>query len=601
MKHIFQNSLSIMLILSLLGIKTTWSAAEGLEIRTIRFQGNSVYSDKTLIKKMLHRPSSLPYSLFIPNKYDESIFQDDVIAIEKFYKDNGYFDAYALPTKIEIDSIHKQVDIEIDITEGEPYIIQSITFLGNTLFPDSTLTEHIQIHSGEIFQTKNLNQSTDALLALYNNRGHLDTSIQPEVRLLTEQSRIMVDIAIIENRSSMIGHIQIQGNQKTRLQVIQRYITFQTGETAQLSKIMESQRKLYQSGLFRSVFISLLPFNATDSTTRDVLIELKEETHINFMTGIGYGSFDRLRAKMEIQHTNLWGMARKASLTLKASSIVRSAELSVTEPWTWGSKWQTDISGLMEFKKEPGYHLKRQTGQIQIGRDWLQRFRMVFALTSAFSRLSHVVVTDETGTARSQKYSFSTSMVYDSRNNLFNTQSGTVIDMSYEIGKIDQMGLKNFSRSILKIKYFLQLSPRVVLGTACEIGWIFMDGGRSAIPLYERYYSGGPNSIRGFQNKKVGPLDQNRNPVGGTFKLVWNAFEMKIDVYKIFGLAFFTDIGNVWEKPELFSVKSLRISPGLGLRINTPIGTGRVDWGINVDPNPGEPRSCIAISMGQPF
>jgi outer membrane translocation and assembly module TamA len=121
------------------------------------------------------------------------------------------------------------------------------------------------------------------------------------------------------------------------------------------------------------------------------------------------------------------------------------------------------------------------------------------------------------------------------------------------------------------------------------------------IPLNERYFTGGPTSLRAFGYQMVGPLDAATEPLGGGFKLVCNLVEIRQSLYKMFGGVVFMEFGNVWPTAEDFRPDDLRVSLGSGLRLNSPLGIVRCDLGINVDRRPGESRSKIYISMGQAF
>ena len=125
--------------------------------------------------------------------------------------------------------------------------------------------------------------------------------------------------------------------------------------------------------------------------------------------------------------------------------------------------------------------------------------------------------------------------------------------------------------------------------------------GLERIPLHERFYAGGPNSLRAFDYQKAGPLDEKRVPTGGRLLIVWSIIEIRRSLYKMIGGAVFVDAGNVWTKPEMFKFRGLRAALGFGLRVNTPIGLARLDYGINLDRRTGEPRAKLYFSMGQAF
>jgi translocation and assembly module TamA len=126
-------------------------------------------------------------------------------------------------------------------------------------------------------------------------------------------------------------------------------------------------------------------------------------------------------------------------------------------------------------------------------------------------------------------------------------------------------------------------------------------GSSKDIPLNERFYAGGPNSLRGFGYQLVGPLDSDGDPTGGRLKLVWNLVEIRQAVYKMIGLALFADVGDILWQPEAFRLGNIRTSAGVGLRANTPIGIMRLDYGVNLKRKKGEPEAKLYFNMGQAF
>jgi outer membrane translocation and assembly module TamA len=134
-----------------------------------------------------------------------------------------------------------------------------------------------------------------------------------------------------------------------------------------------------------------------------------------------------------------------------------------------------------------------------------------------------------------------------------------------------------------------------------EAGLINDLGDTAHVALSERFYAGGPNSMRGFSYQHLGPKGPSGVPSGGTLKLVFNLLEVRQTIWKFMGAAIFLDVGNVWNQPEDFHLGDLRLSPGLGLRAGTPIGIVRLDCGFNPQPVQGEEPVRFYIAVGQAF
>jgi len=215
--------------------------------------------------------------------------------------------------------------------------------------------------------------------------------------------------------------------------------------------------------------------------------------------------------------------------------------------------------------------------------------------------LSDVKVTPLPDDLKTNLYSFRSALIFDTRNNLFNPTNGLFVELSNEIAGAFLSSTHTFDRVIIRQKYFYPISRETVLATSFQVGWMDSPRGLTSIPLHERFYTGGPQSLRGFDYQKVGPLDVKGVPIGGRLQVVWNVLEIRRSLYKMIGAALFIDAGNVWSNPEDFSFHALRMAYGGGLRINTPIGLARIDIGLNADRKQNESWGKIYVSMGHAF
>ncbi|MBN2287831.1 MAG: BamA/TamA family outer membrane protein, partial [Candidatus Glassbacteria bacterium] len=236
------------------------------------------------------------------------------------------------------------------------------------------------------------------------------------------------------------------------------------------SKLLESQRKIYLTGLFQSVFIRPQPSARGDSTQKDILVELKENMSGEFNVALGYGSIEKAIGRLEVYNNNLGGTARKLGFNAEMSFINRLLGVSFSEPWTFGTPWRTDLNLTVEYKEEPGYNLDRAGGQITLGRKFDEQLNFTVTYRHEDVRLSDVQVAEIPGELSSNTRSFKFSIIYDTRDNLFNASRGTYAELSDEVGIFfaDQNSL--FNRLSGKYKYFLPMSDATTLATGLELG-----------------------------------------------------------------------------------------------------------------------------------
>ncbi len=521
-------------------------------------------------------------------------------SLELFYRQNGYLEARIIEYDVRIDSVHHRVYIRINIDEGEPTLVEGVGIFGNQYFNDAELLRLIPIKSETRLMEKEVEISTLALLKRYADSGFIETTVHPEIRVNSESHRALVDFIIIERTRFLNGENHLVGLKKTHPKVVQRELLFKAGEFVDYSKFLESQSRLYLTGLFQSVFLQPVPPMNGDSLVKDIRIELLENKYREFNVSIGYGTLDKLRGKMEIYSTNLRGYGRKAGLNTKLSFIQQEVELAYTEPCTFGSRWRTDLNLIAGYQDEPGYSLRRALVRATVGRQFLSRSNFNLSYRREQSSFRKVKVKEVPITQNPSVQSLKLSLILENRDNIFETRKGLYLELNQEIGGHYFQNMPRFMKSSVKFKYF-KSTGMFILGTAIDVGWMKAEGGLSAIPLQERFYTGGPNSIRGFGYEQVGPLDSQGTPSGGCARIVWNCLEIRRHLYKMIGMTFFLDAGNVWRGLDEVRLNSLRLSPGVGLRFDTPIGVARLDLGINVDRRIGEKQFRWVFNIGQMF
>ena len=595
-KHI--NLISVVLFaLFSLSIHANISAASNLKVSKVEYIGNNTFDHARLEGLMLTRTSKF----LATTKFHPDVFDDDLSTLLSFYKQNGFLQAQITDTIVVIDSLKNEVSITIKLNEGVRTFVESVTIFGNEFIADSILQQYIKIKAGDPLRRPKIEDALISLLSLYAEHGYLDATITPNVQINDSMHLAIIEFVCNEGASNKVESIDITGAEKTKKYVIERELSFKVSDTIRYSQLLNSQRRLYLTGLFSSVFVRPIPFDSTNNGVRKILIEIKEKPSSELSFSLGYGTVEKVRGRIEYNSSNLAGTARKAGAGIEANFIKQALTLSFSEPWTFGTRWKTDISLTGQLLQEPSYHAETIGSRITFGHKIGSHTTFSTSFRFENTNLSRVdlnAVLDELDPRiRSLTINFS----HDTRNNLFDPSSGLYINLSNEIAGSFLKGSNTFVKSVFKIKKFLPAGRSSVLGTSLEIGWMDSYGESIEIPVNERFYTGGPTSLRAFGYQLVGPLDTNNEPLGGQFKLVWNIIELRKSIYKMFGMAFFVDAGNVWNVANNFKISDMRIDIGTGLRINSPLGILRIDGSYNPDKKPLESNYKIIFSIGQAF
>ena len=461
-----------------------------------------MYDRGDLLKLMVCRPSGLFHS----NEFRQQIFEDDLQNIVNFYHDNGYLHAAILGSKVTADSADEAVDLHIRISEGVVTKLDSIAVTGNKVFVDTTLLDRVDLRPGDPLQTQKIRDGMLAMVTLYADSGYLSAAVAPVVSVDSNIHVASLSFRIREVIQYTIDSTSIRGLVWTDENVVQRELLFHEGEVVNYSDLLESQRRLYLTGLFESVFVR--PDSAADSTKKIITVELKEKIAGEFNVGVSYGTIEKVKGKVQVQDINVAGTGRQLGSTLNASFIQQKIEVSFTEPWTFKTRWRTDLVGFVNLEQQPGFDMRQYGSTLTIGHTIGRRSNVSLAFRYEDSRLSNVKTPDAVPQDLDPKVrSLTATHKIDNRDNPFNTLSGIYTEVNSELAGAFLKGTNTFIRLTGRIKYFYSFDVETALGTAFEVGWMKAFGNSTEVPLSERFYAGGPNALRSFDYQRIGPLD----------------------------------------------------------------------------------------------
>ena len=587
-------------LIALWALTASWAFADKppkIKVVGVTIEGNHVYSEDRLMHLMVLRPSSF----FHKSNYNQRLFDDDKSSIVQFYQQNGYLDAKIAESEVKVDTLKHTARLSITIDEGPLTKVEGLAVFGNTVLSDSALLAQIKLKPGDAYKKTRVQDGLVGIISLYADRGFLDAALKPDIKINDKSHLALIDITVTEGRKYYIDNILIKGLDKTRKYVVTRELTFARGQLVSYSKLLDSQKKLYLTGLFESVFINPQPAADSIANQKDILIEIKERLTSEFNVSVGYGSVERARGRITLEIDNLAGTARQIRTNLIGSFIQRRAEIIFSEPWTLGLRLKTDYDMFYEYLVQPGFTIRHYVASLSETKSFGEQTTLTTALNFENAHLIHVEVVDSLKDFTPKTRSLTLSFINDTRDDIFNSSRGRYVQLDNEFASSLLRGSNSYIKPILTVKKFWPVTRNTVFCTALNLGWIGQLGKNREVPLNQRFYAGGPNSIRGFGYQLVGPLDENQLPIGGNFKIVWNALEIHQAIYKIIGAEAFVDIGNVWLRMKNVHLKDLRVGTGPGLRANTPIGIVRVDLGINVFPRDNESRLRLAFNIGNAF
>ncbi|MEK7283595.1 MAG: outer membrane protein assembly factor, partial [Acidobacteriota bacterium] len=306
---------------------------------------------------------------------------------------------------------------------------------------------------------------------------------------------------------------------------------------------------------------------------------------------------------------NIFGSGRYLGLQTRASDVQQRGALSYREKGLFGGRHDLLAAAFAENERRPSFDVKTIGSSIQMSRRFTRATRTLYRYSLKDVDLSDTSVTFEGTTLRLA--SLAASALHDTRDALFDPLRG-----HYLSGEVQFFGRgigseADFVKMYAQIYRFKQVFPRTVWAQALRAGAAVPFGrsqdapastgdALSGVPPSERFFAGGDTTVRGFERDRLGPLDINGDPIGGEGLFVLNE-ELRFSIFRMLGGVIFYDAGNVYRTLADYDVGDLRHIAGFGLRLSTPIGPFRVEYGALLDREPDEPRGELFFSIGQAF
>jgi outer membrane protein insertion porin family len=582
--------------------KVIFNVFEGQKIRikNILVDGNTAFSDRRILRLIKTRRAWF----FNPGVLKEEVLEEDINRIKIFYARAGFSDVEA---KYEVRPDEQKpylLYVFIEIKEGKRYLVGNISIEGNRdISEDEILLKLKEAVPGEPFSQEALKQDIVEIQGIYFDRGYIMAQINDFTALNPYTGRIDITYNIIENEVVYVDKIKVRGNAKTKDLVIRRELRIYPGDKFDGKKLRRSKERLQNLGFFHEV--SYDTQDTAVANKKDLIVDVKESKTGAFSFGGGYSTVDQFVGFLEIEQKNFdWnnfpyftGAGQNLKLRLSIGTINSGYDLSFTEPWFLGTPVSFGFDGYRREREREsdigyGYDEKITGGDLRLGKEITEYVRADFTYRYDILEISNVNI-DATNDLKREEGKNKISSVelgftFDSRDNKFDTSKGNVFSTSMQYAGGELGGTKDFWKAYTRASHYLPLFKGSVLEFRTRLGLADATEDSQFVPIYERFFAGGAYSIRGYHERKIGPIDPvTDDPLGGEAMLIGNV-EYTYPIFDFLKLAAFYDTGNVWGRKEDLGEGDLFSSVGFGLRLKTPIGPIMLDYGIPLDTEPGE-------------
>ncbi|MCP4627178.1 MAG: outer membrane protein assembly factor BamA [bacterium] len=601
----------------------TFTVNEGPRVilRKIDITGNATIARRTLLPFFEEGKSGLfgqGKLLFIKSKIESALSQ-----IRDFYFSQGYREAVVGDAQYSFSSARTQATVSVQIKEGIRYVIHDILYQGD-LIPQAKnlLKKSRQELIGQPYFARRKLILQSRLYEIYANLGYPDALVDVKEQQGNEPGKVVLAAEITKGPRVIISEILIRGNEKTKSTFIRNRVLLKPGDRFDLELQQKSFGQLYKTGLFSKVELHLE--KQEGSAEWPFVVEVTEAPGKEIYVEPGWGSYELLRLKAGFREKNLFGTGRIFKLEATASLKTQSLVASLSDPWFLNTDIKADLPLYYGRRQEPSFTRKDLGGSLLFTKELTRRLTATGGYTFRATDVSDIdpEIEDVDATTNYDYASLKAQAAYDSRNDLFFPTRGYRSFLSAEHADSFLGGEITLTRLTAGVRYFIPLSQSTILGMRYRTGLIVPGVDDFNLPIAERFFNGGENTVRSFKQSELGPKDENGKPVGG---LAYNVINIELRQRLIGNLtgSLFFDYGNVspnrtreeqgepsYESrsdimSDTFSqyFKDFRPGVGFGLQYQLPVGPARVDLAFNPDRNRkrGEDFFVFHFTVGMAF
>ncbi len=560
------------------------------KVKSIRFVGNSKYSDSKLRSIISTKESAWYRFLSSSDRYDPDRLSYDQELLREFYLKNGYADFQILSAFAELSNDKDNFFITITVDEGERYKVSGVEIYSEIRnFDESILYESIKFKAGDWYDSEDVKRSIEKMTDQLGDLQYAFVDIRPDIKRDRDNKTVIVTFDIMETPRVFVERINVNGNIRTLDKVLRREMRLVEGDPFNRTKLAKSERNIKNLNFFQSTDIRASQGSAPDKTIID--IDVQEKSTGELSVGAGFSTSDGPLADFKIRERNLLGKGQDLSLGTTIAGQRTAFNLSFTEPYFLDRDLSAGIDifhTTRNYQRQSSFDQARTGGGLRIGYPLSENWRQTLKYRAEQNKITNVkdtasrFIRDQEGSRFTS--AISQRLFYNTRDSNFLTTSGMTFWLDTELAGLG--GDAKYISGRTGASYYYPLTEQVVLSTLGEVGAI-QSFGDSTVQINERFFLGGA-TLRGFRRSGVGPRDRVTNDsLGGNYFYRGNVeASFPIGLPKELGIKghTFSDFGSLFDIDEtgadILDESSIRASAGVGLSWRSPFGPIRVDFAV---------------------
>ena len=615
----------------------TLTVVEGktLLVKKIAFEGNRTFSDDELKDNMNTKEAwIIPFTS--RGRLDPDVLTNDTALLSALYYDHGFVD-HKIDEPIIL-TRGEGLEVVIRIQEGQRYRVGAVKVGGDLGGNPKRLLDDVTLTSGQIFRRSRLLNDVTALQQRYADRGYAFVEVSPVTRF--DPAGRLVDVTYMIKRGPPVyfDQVKIAGNLKTRDKVIRRELEVTEKGRFSSAKVRESRNALLRTGFFKDVTVSTEKSEKKDRV--DLLVKVEEAPTGTFSVGAGYSTASAFSFRTSVEERNLFGTGRRVSANLVLSKTDQDIVFGLVEPHVFDSRadlgfdvfhttaefaswtnrrtgFATRISAPIRYVRLPYFGRRADVYRTE-GLDTEPGFSLLDHLHGGIGYTlfrSKITDVDDDAPSSIEAGESLTSAVtprlsYDTRNHFFVPTEGTRSVTSLKLAGLG--GDNRFMRSDASLSWYYPVFKNFEWGEK----YALMLGGRVGygaswtdreLPLFERYFAGGINSVRGYEYRTLGPREcpedtpdcDDPEVIGGNKQLILKT-ELHFPILDQWGFrgSVFLDQGQAFGPSQNIRLEDLKRSLGLAMQWQSPIGPVKLSWAFPLNADPSDHKEVLGFAFG---
>lgn len=634
-------------------VKVAIDISEGARarIRQINVVGNTTFSDEDLLEAFKLKTPNLLSFYRQDDRYARESLTGDLETLRSFYMDRGYANFRVDSTQVAIAPEKDDMFITVNVTEGEQYKVSEVKLAGNLVVPEADLKRLIVIGPGDVYSRRLITQSTESMNLRLGLDGYAFAKIDAVPQTNPETKEISLTFLVEPGNRVYVRRINFNGTSSVNDEVFRREMRQLEGGYLSNAQVDRSKERIQRLPFIETVEVETQPVAGSPDLV-DVNFEIKEGLPGQFTAGVGYSESQSVILNGGFTHTNFMGTGNRVAVDINSGRYQKNFSFAHTDNYTTIDNVSRTISfGYRDITQYTSAASDFSTETISLGLDYgypiteyqsvragvaLQRADL-FAPYGAVESIDWVrsngkpydtqydngdgTFTTFYGT-KFDTFELSLGWGYDSRNRAIFADRGARhrVNLSYAMPGSDV----EFWTARLDALKFVPLWGGFTLMLNGEVNYGQALGDTTSYPPYRLSFAGGPESVRGYRENRLGPKDSYGNPYGGNLK-VSGQLELLLPVPERFRnsarASLFFDIGNVFSTEDTvflgrdrvtpvdygFDYDKLKQSVGVAIQWLAPLGVFRFSYGVALNAESAtdvlyeDEREGFQFSVGQAF